>query len=99
MATAAQIAANRADATSTVIPGEDPEAYQRLADEYYRDLRPAAALERFQVDTLIRSDWQRRRLKRIEANLYRTSSTKAPPPKKSTPPSSATPPPASSCSK
>jgi hypothetical protein len=60
------------DAVSTVIPGEDPEAYQRLVDEYYRDLRPAAALERFQVDTLIRSDWQRRRLKRIEANLYRT---------------------------
>jgi len=97
MATAAQIAANRAnaqqstgprsvegkaassmnalkhgaDAKSPVIPGEDPEQYDRLAAEYRRDIAPGTALESFQVDTLIRADWERRRLKRIEANCYR----------------------------
>lgn len=60
-----------ADARSPVIPGEDPELYDRLAAEYRRDIAPGAALESFQVDTLIRADWERRRLKRIEAGCYR----------------------------
>jgi len=97
MATAAQIAANRAnalkstgprtpegkaassmnalkhgmDAASIVIPGEDPAEYQRIAAEYQHDLGPRSAIEQFQVDTIVRSDWQRRRLRRIEAKLYR----------------------------
>src|SRR5215468_6853607 len=60
-----------ADSASLLLPGEDPALYQRIAAEYNRDIRPAGALEQFQVDTLIRTDWQRRRLQRIEADLYR----------------------------
>jgi hypothetical protein len=60
-----------ADAASIVIPGEDPALYEHIAADYHRDLRPAGAVEEFQVDTIIQADWQRRRLKRIEANLYR----------------------------
>jgi hypothetical protein len=97
MATAAQIAANRANAqhstgprtpegktassmnalkhgagaASPVIPGEDPAEYERIAADYRRDYNPQGAVEEFQVDTMIRADWQRRRLRRIEANLYR----------------------------
>ena len=59
------------DAASIVIPGEDPAAYERLAADYQSDLAPQSALEQFQVDTIIRADWQRRRLKRIETKLYR----------------------------
>ena len=63
------------------------------------DLRPVGALEQFQVDTIIHADWQRRRLKRIEANLYRTLLSEGALPKKSIPSSSATLPPANSCLK
>ena len=59
------------DAASVVIPGEDPAAYDALAADYQRQFQPQSALEQFHVDTLIRSDWQRRRLQRSEAKLYR----------------------------
>jgi len=60
-----------ADAASAVIPGEDPADYERLAADYHSDLQPTTALERFQVDIMVRSDWQRVRLKKIEDNIYR----------------------------
>jgi hypothetical protein len=60
-----------ANSASRLLPGEDPAQYERLVSEYNRDIRPDGALEQFQVDTLIRADWQRRRLQRIEADLYR----------------------------
>src|SRR5215472_4808961 len=97
MATAAQIAANRAnaqkstgprtpegkaasslnalkhgmDAASIVIPGEDPAEYERIAAGYREHFNPESALEEFHVDNLIRCDWQKRRLQRTEAKLYR----------------------------
>jgi len=97
MATAAQIAANRAnalkstgprtqegkdasrfnalrhgaDAESIVIPGEDPAEYERVAAGYYEEFQPQSSVEEFHVQTLIRSDWQKRRLQRVEAKLYR----------------------------
>jgi len=60
------IEANRA----LVIPGEDPAEYQRVVADYRSDLRPSTALEHFQVDIMIHSYWQRRRLEKIEAKLY-----------------------------
>jgi hypothetical protein len=60
-----------ADAASVIIPGEDPAEYDRIVAEYHRDLQPQCALEELQVNIIIHSDWQRRRLQRIEANLYR----------------------------
>ena len=97
MATAAQIAANRAnaqhstgprtpegkaassmnalkhgaDAASVVIPGEDAAEYDRMAAEYRRALGPRDIIERFHLDSIIHADWQRRRLRQIEADLYR----------------------------
>ena len=59
------------DAVTIVIPGEDPAAYEALAADYYERFRPQSAVEEFHVDTLIRSDWQKRRLQRAEAKLYR----------------------------
>jgi hypothetical protein len=59
------------DAASIVIPGEDTAAYDALAADYHRQFHPQSAVEQFHVDTLVRSDWQKRRLQRVEAKLYR----------------------------
>jgi len=60
------------DAQSMVLPGEDPADYEALARDYDRSLRPETPIERFHVDTLIRADWQKRRLQLVEADLFRT---------------------------
>jgi hypothetical protein len=59
------------DAASIVIPGEDPAVFEAISEDYHRQFVPQSALEQFHVDTLIRSDWQKRRLQRTEAKLYR----------------------------
>jgi len=60
-----------ADAESVVIPGEDPEQYAALAADYTREFEPATAREQFHVETLVRAAWQKKRLERVEARLYR----------------------------
>src|SRR6476660_3897691 len=60
------------DAASIVIPGEDPADYDALVAAYHRDFRPESPSETFHVDTMIRADWQKRRLQRVEADLHRT---------------------------
>ena len=60
------------DAASVVIPGEDPADYDALAAGYHRDFRPESPSEAFHVDTMLRADWQKRRLQRVEADLHRT---------------------------
>ena len=59
------------DAESLVIPGEDPEALAELTAEYYEQFHPEGPMERYYVDSMIHSDWLRRRLRRSEAELYR----------------------------
>ena len=58
------------DARQTVIPGENQADLECLAAEYQDHLCPATAVERYLVDTLILSDWLRRRLQRAQAELY-----------------------------
>ena len=60
------------DAASIVIPGEDPALYEALAADYRRDFRPQTPSELFHVDTMLRADWQKRRLQVVEADLFRT---------------------------
>src|SRR5678809_1138490 len=52
------------DAASIVIPGEDPADYDALVTAYHRDFRPQSPSETFHVDTMLRADWQKRRLQR-----------------------------------
>ncbi|MEO8368985.1 MAG: hypothetical protein ABI806_07300, partial [Candidatus Solibacter sp.] len=59
------------DAASIALPGEDPAAYQALADAYDAQYRPGDPTGRFLVDSLIRADWQKQRLQRIESDLIR----------------------------
>ena len=60
------------DAASIVIHGEDPADYDALVADYHRDFRPQSPSETFHVDTMLRADWQKRRLQRVEADLHRT---------------------------
>src|SRR5674476_1248347 len=50
------------DAASIVIPGEDPAGYEALAAHYHGEFRPESPSEIFHVDTMLRADWQKRRL-------------------------------------
>jgi hypothetical protein len=59
------------DAASIVIPGEDPADYDALAADYERQYGHRSAGEAFHVETMLRADWQKRRLQKVEADLYR----------------------------
>jgi hypothetical protein len=66
------------DAASIVIPGEDPADYDALVAAYHEDFCPQSASESFHVDTMLRADWQKRRLQRVEADLYHTVLAESP---------------------
>ncbi len=66
------------DAASLVIPGEDPADYEALGVHYYREFRPESPSENFHVDTMLRVDWQKRRLLRVEADLHRSLLAESP---------------------
>ncbi len=55
---------------SLVIPGEDPDDLDALAEEYYQRFQPAQPEQRDQVDLLIRSTWTLRRLAAAEAQVW-----------------------------
>ena len=57
-------------AKSQVIPGENAGELEALAADYQEEFQPETPLERFLVDSLICADWQLRRLRRIEAQLW-----------------------------
>jgi hypothetical protein len=59
------------DAASPVIPGEDPAAYGTLSADYHSRFAPKSPDELFLVETMLRADWQKRRLQNVEADLYR----------------------------
>jgi hypothetical protein len=59
------------DAVSVVLPGENPADYEFMAATYDEEFQPQTTAERFLVDTLIQANWQKQRLLRIEAHLYR----------------------------
>jgi hypothetical protein len=66
------------DAASIVIPGEDPADYDALAAHYYREFRSESPSENFHVEAMLRADWQKRRLLRVEADLHRTLLAESP---------------------
>ncbi len=54
-----------------ILPGEDPDNLQTLAESMRDDLQPASAFEGDLVEHLISIAWRRRRIPAIEADLYR----------------------------
>jgi hypothetical protein len=57
-------------AKSLVIPREDPERLDSLTNEYFDRFRPSAPEQRDQVDILIRSTWELRRLAACETQVW-----------------------------
>jgi len=66
------------DAASPVITGEDPAEYAELADQYIRRFQPQTPDEHYHVQTMIDSDWQKRRLDRLETECYVILDTETP---------------------
>ncbi|HEY1342692.1 MAG TPA: hypothetical protein VGF59_34555 [Bryobacteraceae bacterium] len=58
------------DATSHVIPGEDPAELEALAERYYQRWQPATPEEIFLLDAMIAADWLKRRMNKVEAQLW-----------------------------
>ena len=58
------------DADSQFVIGESRQEFAELQDEYTARFLPRTPDERFLVDTLIRNEWQLRRLFRVEAQLW-----------------------------
>jgi len=58
------------DAQSYVIPGEDPVALETLTIEHYARFQPAAPEHRFLVDAMVAAEWQLRRLRQAEAQIW-----------------------------
>jgi hypothetical protein len=58
------------DAKASVIRGEKPAALEALTAEYHGRFQPHHPEERFLVDCLIAADWQLRRLRRAEAEIW-----------------------------
>lgn len=54
-------------ATTIVLPGEDPEEFQKLCDEYQSFYQPQNVVEQDLVDQLAAAKWRIRRTARIEA--------------------------------
>jgi hypothetical protein len=59
------------DAQSVIIPGENSADYDALVRDYQSEFSPESPSEAFHVDTMIRADWSKRRLVRMESELYR----------------------------
>jgi hypothetical protein len=58
------------DAEAQFVFGEDRDDFRALQLEYAGRFQPLTPDERFQVNTLIRSEWLLRRLFRVEAHLW-----------------------------
>ena len=58
------------DARSEIIRGEDSAALQTLTAEYLRRFHPVTPEQRRYLDTLIRDDWQLRRLAKVDAQIW-----------------------------
>src|SRR3979411_1484627 len=59
------------DAQSLVIPGGDTAEYDPPHRASTASLPPASPAEAFHIDAMIRADWNKRRLGRVEAQLFR----------------------------
>jgi hypothetical protein len=61
------------DAASIIIPGEDPDQFSKLAEEFTDNWQPVNASERELVDHLIEDSWRIRRLRAAEAQIWTVS--------------------------
>ena len=60
----------RIDATSPIIPGEEPAEREALKAEYLASFRPTTPEQRQLIDVLIDAEWRLRRFRMIEAEIW-----------------------------
>ena len=60
-----------------VLPGEDPEAFERLRADYIRRYRPQGPAELELVETIAAASWRLKRIMRIENALFNDDNTDA----------------------
>jgi len=65
------------DAFSQFVYGEEQDDFIILQQEYTARFQPVTPEERFQLDTMLRSEWVLRRLHRVEAHLWEYHTLKA----------------------
>ncbi len=58
------------DSQSLLIRGESAKDLESLAARYYERFQPATPEECYYVDTLIRGDWQLRRLSKVDTSVW-----------------------------
>jgi hypothetical protein len=64
-------------AQSQVIPGEYPAELEALAASYREEFQPESPQNSVLVDSMIAADWQLRRLRKMEAQLWQRELTDA----------------------
>ena len=69
-----------ARAESLIIPGEDPAQLAELTTSYLDLYQPAGPEEELLVDTVIRADWTRRRMARLEVEAFNSLIQESDPP-------------------
>jgi hypothetical protein len=65
------------DAQSTIIRGEHIADLETLTAEYFQRFRPQTPEQRHYVDSLIRDDWQLRRLAKADAQIWERAMNRA----------------------
>ena len=65
------------DAESLLIRGENRAALETLTEEYIERFHPTTPEQRHYVDTLIRDDWQIRRLAKVDSQIWEHELTSA----------------------
>lgn len=57
-------------AATTVLPGEDPKAFEQLREDLFQDYLPATHTERLLFEEFARCSWRLLRLRRVETQLW-----------------------------
>jgi hypothetical protein len=57
-------------ASITVLPGEDPKAFQQLREDLFQDYLPATYTERMLFEEFARCSWKLLRLRRVENEIW-----------------------------
>lgn len=54
----------------TLLPGEDPQALESLAEAVRAEWEPQGTHEQFQIDLMVRAMWRLQRLARVESGVF-----------------------------
>ena len=62
-----------------IIPGEDPDALDRLTASYEQQFQPVGPVESALLQTIVRAEWMQSRYARIESSYFGSRVAALPP--------------------